>query len=302
MAWAGDPDRTVFARSSMKPLQAAVSLQAAGAGDLSDREVAVICASHNGEEVHVDAVSRVLERAGLGFEALRCPPGWPLDPEAMGNAGRPRRELHNCSGKHAGKILAAVRAGWDRGAYLDPEHPLQQRILEAVTTAVGREGIQVGVDGCGAPVHGMPLARMALLYAVLAAPDRLGALAPTAARATAAMRAEPYLVAGRDRLDTALMEVAENVVVKAGAEGLVCAALMDRGLGIAVKISDGAGRADGPALIRALRQLDGSTTRRSRSSGPTPGRTCSAGDAPWDTWGRRSRCPWPDRRDPPRDS
>jgi L-asparaginase II len=256
VAWTGDPNRIVFARSSMKPLQAAVSLRVAGADDLSDREVAVICASHNGEKVHVDTVSLVLEHAGLGFEALRCPPGWPLDPEAMGNAGRPRRELHNCSGKHAGKILAAVRAGWDRETYLDPGHPLQQRILEAVVAAVGQDDLQVGVDGCGAPVHGMPLARMALLYALLSMPDRLGALGPTAARATAAMRAEPYMVAGRDRVDTALMERTEEVVVKAGAEGLVCAALMDRGVGIAVKITDGAGRAAGPALIHALRHLD----------------------------------------------
>jgi L-asparaginase II len=256
LAHAGDPQHAVFARSSMKPLQAAVSLSVAGEEDLTDREIAVMCASHNGEEIHVRTVGRVLHRAALGFDALRCPPGWPIDPEAMGNSGGPRRELHNCSGKHAGMLLASVRAGWDREAYLDPEHPLQRRILDAVLASTGEERVEVGVDGCGAPVHGMPLDRMALLYARVADPERLGSLEPVVRRATSAMRAEPYLVAGRERVDTALMEVTENVVVKVGAEGLVCAAVMDRGIGVAVKVADGTARADGPALIRTLRDLD----------------------------------------------
>jgi L-asparaginase II len=256
VASAGDLNRVVFARSSMKPLQAAVSLSVATEEGLTDAEIAVMCASHNGEAVHVDAVARILDRAGLGFEALRCPPDWPLDAESAGNAGRPRRELHNCSGKHAGKLLATTRAGWAVETYLDAEHPLQKRILEAVLASTDQESVRVGVDGCGAPVHGMGLARMALLFARLTAPDRLGALGPFAGRATSAMRAEPYMVAGRDRLDTALMEVAEDLVVKVGAEGLVCAAVMERSLGVAVKVADGTARAAGPALIRTLRQLD----------------------------------------------
>ena len=174
----------------------------------------------------------------------------------MGNAGRPRPELHNCSGKHAGKLLASVRAGWEVESYLDPEHPLQQRILAAVLAATDQEHIEVGVDGCGAPVHGMPLERMALLYARLSHPEAMGGLRTPVLRATTAMVAEPYLVAGRDRLDTAVMEVAPSVVVKVGAEGLVCAAVLGEGIGLAVKIADGSARAAGPALIEALRELD----------------------------------------------
>jgi L-asparaginase II len=255
VAWAGDPERHVFARSSMKPLQASVSLSAATADDLPDAEVAVMCASHNGEPAHVEAVRRLLDRAGLTVDRLRCPPDWPLDPDAAASAGSRRRELHNCSGKHAGKLLAAARAGWDLESYLHPGHPLQRRILDAVQVATDQERVRVGVDGCGAPVHGMPLSRMALLYARIAQPDRLGDLAPHAKRATSAMLAEPYMVAGRDRLDTAVMEVAPTVVVKVGAEGLVCAAAMDRSIGVAVKVADGTPRAAGPALIETLRAI-----------------------------------------------
>ena len=255
VARAGDPDRRIFSRSSMKPLQAAVSMSVAGEEDLTLAEIAVMCASHNGESVHVQTVERLLRRAGLEFDALRCPPGWPLDPEAMGSAGRPRPELHNCSGKHAGKLLASTRAEWNLERYLDPDHPIQQRILSAVLHTTDQERVDVGVDGCGAPVHGMPLAKMALLYARLSDPERVGDLGTFVLRATTAMVAEPYLVAGRDRLDTAVMEAAPTVMVKVGAEGLVCAAALGEGTGVAVKVSDGSARAAGPALIEVLRQL-----------------------------------------------
>jgi L-asparaginase II len=256
LAFAGDPARSLFARSSMKPLQAAVSLSAMEGEDLSDREVAVMCASHNGEPIHVETVAGLLERGDLGFDDLRCPPGWPLDLEEMATSGRPRRELNNCSGKHAGKLLACVRSGWDREGYLDPDHPLQRRILEAVLAGTGLEEVHVGVDGCGAPVHGLLLSSMATLFARLARPDTLDGLAPHVSRATDAMVAEPYLVAGRDRVDTALMEAAPGVFVKVGAEGLICCGVPERGIGVALKIADGGSRAAAPAVISALRELD----------------------------------------------
>jgi L-asparaginase II len=266
VAWAGDPDRQVFARSSMKPLQAAVSLQAIGPGEhVPDAEVAVMCASHNAEPVHLEAVARLLSRAGLQASDLGCPPGWPLDIEAVASSGGPRRELHNCSGKHAGMLLACVRRGWNVRAYRDAGHPLQRHVLSAVLAASGLTRVAVGVDGCGIPVHGMPLSRMATLYARLARPTQLHDLRPWAERAIAAMMSEPYLVAGRNRDDTALMTEGEGIVAKAGAEGLVCAALTDPGLGVAVKVHDGGWRAAGPAMIHALTQLgvlDGSTLER----------------------------------------
>jgi L-asparaginase II len=246
---AGDVGRVAFARSSMKPLQAAVSLELARE-EVTDREAAVMCASHNGEPVHLRAVGAILERAGLGLEALQTPPARPLDPEAAALVPEPRPELHNCSGKHAGMLLACVRGGFDPRSYLELDHPLQESVLEAVRRAAGRDPVSIGVDGCGVPVHALPLVAMATLYARLGTGGVAGAN-----RVLAAMRAEPYLVAGRDRVCTAVMESAQWVAVKTGAEGMMCAALPDRGLGLALKVEDGAARAADPAVVHALARL-----------------------------------------------
>jgi L-asparaginase II len=256
VAFAGDPHRPLFSRSCMKPLQASVSLTAMGTEDLSERQVAVMCASHNGEPIHVETVRSLLERGGLDVDDLRCPPDYPLDQDSAIAAGERRRETHNCSGKHAGKLLACVRAGWERPTYLEPGHPLQERILAAVRVGTGVEDPPIGVDGCGAPVHGVTVAAMATLYARLARPERLGDLEPAARRAIAAMLAEPYLVAGRNRLGTALMERTGDTVEKGGAEGLSCSASLPAGLGIAVKAADGAYRAIPPAVVAVLRRMD----------------------------------------------
>ena len=190
----------------MKPLQATVSLSAIGDLPLSDPEVAVMCASHNGEAIHIRAVRALLRRAGLDADALRNPPGYPLDPDTMARSRRPRRELQNCSGKHAGMLLACVRAGWDPAAYLRAGHPLQRRITRAVSRATGRDRLEMGVDGCGVPVHGMPLRSMATLFARLARPERLGDFGPFADRAVRPCGRSPTSWAGRRRLDTDLME------------------------------------------------------------------------------------------------
>jgi L-asparaginase II len=251
VASVGDPDRVTFARSSMKPLQAAVSLTVSGEA-LEDAEVSVMCASHNGEPVHLEAVRSILARAGLGVQALRTPPSRPLDEEAAVRAPEPRPEYHNCSGKHAGMLLATARRGWDLETYRDPEHPLQRTVLEAVRLAAGRDPEAIGVDGCGVPVHALPLSALAAMFARLA---QRGIVAG-AERAVAAMQAAPYLVAGRNRLCTAVMEAVPDLVVKVGAEGLACGAVLGRGVGVAVKVEDGAARAAEPALVRALVLLD----------------------------------------------
>lgn len=255
VARAGDPERLLFARSAMKPLQAAVSLRAID-DDLPDDELAVMCSSHNGEAVHVSAVTALLGRGGFSEDDLGCPPSWPLDPRAAAEAGRERRLLHNCSGKHAGKLLACRRQGWETKGYLDPSHPLQARIHSGVLGFTRLDEVSMGVDGCGSPVHGLPLASMAVLYVRFGSDDVWGGLGEPARRCTAAMRAHPYLVAGRARVDTALMEAAPGVFVKGGSEGLLCAGVPERSLGVAVKVADGNSRAAGPALISVLRQLE----------------------------------------------
>jgi L-asparaginase II len=251
VAFAGEPDRVTFARSAMKPLQAAVSVTLAGDEDLPDTEVAVMSASHNGEPVHLRAVHSILERANLTAEALRCPPTRPLDPVEAARVPEPRREFHNCSGKHAGMLLACVRRELPLGTYAEPGHLLQNSILDAVRRAARREPDAVGVDGCGVPVHALPLRALATMYAAMTG-DGVIAGAGAVVRA---MRAEPYLVAGRGRVCTAVMEAAPGVLVKIGAEGLVCAAMPQAGLGIAVRVDDGSTRAGPPAILRVLALL-----------------------------------------------
>jgi L-asparaginase II len=246
----------VFARSCMKPLQGAVSLHSMGAEPLPDREMAVLCGSHNGEPVHLGAVRALLERAGLTPDALQTPADYPLDRESMARSQLPNPLFHNCSGKHAGMLLGSVRAGWDPGTYRRRSHPLQRRVTRAVVRATGVEDPVMGIDGCGVPVHGMPLQGMATLFARLVRPERLDHLDASVDRATTAMLTEPYLVGGRARLDTEVMRVTGDVVVKEGAEALVCAAIVPSGIGVALKVADGGYRAYGVALMAALRQLD----------------------------------------------
>jgi L-asparaginase II len=255
VAHLGDPGHQVFSRSSMKPLQAAVSLRRfAEPGLVPDELLAVMCASHNGEPVHVRTVRRLLRRGDVPESALGCPPDLPMRRADRAQAARPRRVVHNCSGKHAGMLVACSDSGLDLDTYLRPTHPLQRGVARAVRRATGVEP-RIGVDGCGAPVHGLPLRAMATLFARLARPERLGVLADPASRAVAAMRAHPYLVAGAGRSDTLIMRGTSNIVCKVGAEGLHCAAILDGGLGVAVKIADGGDRAAGLALVRALELL-----------------------------------------------
>jgi L-asparaginase II len=271
LASAGDPSRRTFFRSCAKPFQAAVSFGVIG-DDLPDLLAAVVCASHNGEPVHVRAVRRVLSMAGLEVAALRTPPAFPIDRSAARGMAEPASIFHNCSGKHAGMLLACVRAGWDTDGYRRAGHPLQRRVGRAVALASGAEP-GMGVDGCGVPVHAVSLAAIATAYARLATPERLGDLATHAVRATGAMRAEPYLVGGRSRLDTTLMEAAKGLVVKEGAEAMACAVDVGAGIGVALKVADGGDRAVGPALVAVLEQvglLTGAARARLRSVAAPP--------------------------------
>jgi L-asparaginase II len=253
LASAGDPEHVAFVRSCMKPVQAGVSLHAIGE-DLTDRQVAVMCASHNGEPIHLRTVRSLLARGGLTPAALRTPADRPLDPASAAGVRTPTPLHHNCSGKHAGMLLACVRQGWDLPTYRARSHPLQRRVLRAVRTLSGVDPV-VGVDGCGVPVQGMSLRAIATMYARLAEPARAGALAPALARATGAMRAQPYLVGGRDRDDTLVMQALDGMVMKEGAEALDCAVSLEAGIGVAVKVADGGYRAAGPATVAVLDAL-----------------------------------------------
>lgn len=256
----GNPNHLAYIRSAAKPFQI-MPLVSSGAADhfgLSDREIAVICASHNGEPYHIEAVQSILDKIGLHEDDLRCGVHEPLyAPLArkMIAAGEAPTPIHNnCSGKHAGMLAMAVYRGWSTESYLDPRHPLQQqilRVIEQYSDLTARE-IGIGMDGCSAPVFFLPLVRMALMYARL-----VEARDPTAERVFHAMTNHPEMVAGTGRLDTALMEVSDGrILSKVGAEAVRCAAVRDEHpFGVAVKIEDGSMRASDPVLLEVLHQL-----------------------------------------------
>jgi L-asparaginase II len=256
VASAGDPDRLVFARSSMKPIQASVSLGRIGV-DLPEELVAISAASHFAEPSHLTAVRRLLRAGGVAQSALRCPPAVPVRADDIARTGARRSRLfYNCSGKHAAMLAACSAQGWPLETYVERDHPLQQEIVKAVRTATDVDGPAIGVDGCGVPVFGVPLRAMATAFARLTRPERLGSPASAAERVVAAMRAHPFLIAGTNGADTLVMEAARGVVCKYGAEALHCAGVLQRGLGVAVKVADGSERAARPALVRALMLLE----------------------------------------------
>lgn len=252
-AAAGDVQSPIFPRSSNKPMQAIGMLQA-GLGLADAADLAMVCASHHGTEHHVARVAQLLRGAGLTEANLRCPPDLPLDEtarEAVLAAGGGRsRILMNCSGKHAGMLLTCLAAGWPIEGYWHPEHPLQERIRDAVQWLTGEKVAAVGVDGCGAPVLAVSLTGLARAYlaVVSAAPGS------TERRVADAMRAYPLLVGGPRSTDTRLMTSVPGLLAKGGAEGVLAAALPGVGA-VAVKIDDGAARATGPVMVSALRRL-----------------------------------------------
>jgi L-asparaginase II len=269
----GNADLVTYLRSSAKPMQsvALVESGAAGAFDLSDRELAVISSSHNGEEMHTTCVAGILQKLSLEPQSLACGLHAPLhQPTAQRliESGQPITVLHNnCSGKHAGMLALARHLGVSTEGYYRPEHPVQQRILSTVSefTGMAPADIVVGVDGCGVPVFGMALRNAAWAFARLADPRALPpALASAARRVVTAMQTYPEMVGGTHRFDTDLVrQVAPRLFAKGGAEGYYALGILPReadrtmGLGMALKITDGdpLGRAMPVAVIEALRQL-----------------------------------------------
>jgi L-asparaginase II len=258
----GDVDHPVFPRSAAKPLQA-LPLVESGAADhfaVSDAEVALACASHGGGSEHVRQVAGWLHRIGCNENDLVCGPHAPLaEPAARAliRSGQPPSRLHNnCSGKHAGFLTLCRHLGCATAGYGTADHPVQ-RHMQAVLAETGGFDIDhrlIAIDGCNVPVIAMPLAALARAFAKLADPSRLAAeRARAMRRIAAAMLKHPVLVGDDDRFDTKVMAAAGGtVVVKGGAEGVMAAALPTCGLGMAVKIDDGAKRAVEAAMAALL--------------------------------------------------
>jgi L-asparaginase II len=261
-AGAGDTQRTVFARSAVKPLQALPLVEdgAAARFEVSEREIALTCASHSGEPIHVEAAAKLLQRIGATEAALACGAHRPWS-AAAAKALRARGEapsaLHNnCSGKHAGMLALARHHGWPLHGYQRADHPVQQRVLAEIArwTRVPPDDIVTAVDGCGILTFALPLASWASAFARFAAAARR--TDNGSAAVLRAMVRHPEYVAGTDRLCTALMRVAGGrIAVKLGAEGVYCAAVPGAELGIALKVVDGARRAVEPATVAVLHGL-----------------------------------------------
>lgn len=258
----GDASFSTFLRSSAKPFQAmgVILSGAAEKFDLTDVELAVIAGSHNGEAEHVAVVEGLLARIGLPAGALRCGIHAPFHkPTADATRGRWNVLQHNCSGKHAGMLAAALALGADPATYLEPTHTVQALNARVMAACAGLDvrDLGIAVDGCGVPTYRMPLAACATAFAHLVRPDALPAPERAAAeRVARAMLAHPFHVAGRERFDTTFMDAAEGrLIAKAGAEAFEAVADAETGLGLALKVEDGTSRAVAPATIEAARQL-----------------------------------------------
>ena len=261
---AGEPHAVVFTRSTLKPLQALPFVGHGGPARFGyDRaQVALLCASHSGEARHVEAVRDMLARAGNRPDDLQCGTHAPGHYEVRGEVPPPPPYTplaHNCSGKHAGMLACCVLHGWSKGNYLDPGHPLQREIRAAVANFSGiAEGdLPAGIDGCSAPNYALPLAALARAFARLAAApadDADFGAAPAMLRD--AMVAFPEMVSGTGRPDAALMAAGRgDWVAKVGAEGVQAIGIASLGIGIAVKVADGAKRALLPVVVAVLDQL-----------------------------------------------
>jgi L-asparaginase II len=262
---AGTIEAPVFPRSAIKPLQA-LPLIESGAADslaLDDDEMALACASHGGETIHTKRVAAWLARAGLDEHDLECGAHMPLSAtaaEALIRQGMAPSALHNnCSGKHAGFLCTARHLGETIRGYIDADHPVQRRVIQAVSEMTGLDLARAprGIDGCGIPVVALSLGGMARGMANLADRNALHEQRQAAAtRILSSMAAAPALVDQSQGLVADVMNAGRGaIIVKPGAEGVYTAALPGLGLGVALKIEDGTMRAAQLAMVTLLDRL-----------------------------------------------
>jgi L-asparaginase II len=255
----GDITTPILARSTLKPLQALASMQSGV--PLRGAQVALACASHTGSLDHMDVVEGMLKAAGVKEDQLQCPEAWPQDETARtwltrSEKGKSRLAF-NCSGKHAAFLWACTENGWDTHSYLEPNHPLQQRIRTVIEEYSEEKIAHLGIDGCGAPVAAISLTGLARAYSSLAkAPGDKGSNARAATIATS-MLDYPWAVQGKGEANTIVMEELD-IIAKIGAEGVLVLAT-PQGATVAVKVLDGNLRATsliGLTLLAAAGAVD----------------------------------------------
>jgi len=250
----GDIETPIFPRSTLKPFQA-IAVMSSGV-TLRGEDAAIATASHSGTQKHVDLVRGLLARAGINESALGCPAAWPTDSasrDSLVRLGAGKSAVYmECSGKHAAMLVACVQNGWSLTGYLDPEHPLQKRILDVVERFTGERPVASGIDGCGAPVHALSLTGLARGVARIATSKSTSpfAIYREAGFLAEAVRENGWVVAGPGHSDSIVIERL-GLFMKGGAEGVMVASA-ENGVTVALKILDGNLRA---ATIVALSLL-----------------------------------------------
>jgi L-asparaginase len=242
---AGNPETATFIRSSLKPFQA-LAVTTTGTLErynLNDRDLAIICSSHQGTIEQVRQVFNILWRSDVDPSALQCPTP----------PGKQSPLEYNCSGKHAGMLAVCQQRQWPLNNYLQYNHPVQKLVLSQVAELMRMPGEELirAHDDCGAPTYFVQLRQIASLYAQLASGDNLAM-----ERIVRAMTHHPVMVAGEGTFDTELMRLSQGELVsKAGAEGVQCIGRVGEGMGLAIKVMDGAKRAKYAVAIHLLKQM-----------------------------------------------
>jgi L-asparaginase II len=261
----GDIDAPVFPRSSVKALQA-LPLIESGAADiykLSQQEIALACASHCGDESHVNVASSMLAKAGLDVNALECGVHWPTDNKAAArlsaSGGKPSSLHNNCSGKHAGFLCVCCADSRQTNGYVQATHSIQRHIREIMSelTGAAHTDQNMAIDGCSIPTYAVPLRNLALGLARFGSGQGLSLdRARAAQRILAAIAVNPDMIAGKGRFDTEVMKIlGAGVMLKLGAEGVYCGVIPEFGIGIALKCDDGSIRAAEVMMAAVLRKL-----------------------------------------------
>ena len=263
----GDVEKIIFPRSAMKPLQAIALLEVLQrdkrAGQLSDCEIAVICSSHNGEMLHVDAIRNLLDKFEVDIDELVCGAHWSMHQETMVSQVRnievPHQVHNNCSGKHAGMIILSKLLSDKTFGYQKLSGDAQQRILGTLESMTGVDLMRytVGIDGCGAPVFSAPLGNWARAFALFAGGGELPDKRTDAClRIRKSIASNPFYVAGKDRSCSVVNSAyGEAITVKIGAEGVYSAAFHELGLGAMIKVRDGNRRGAEVALGAVIQKL-----------------------------------------------
>lgn len=264
IASVGNPNTVCWYRSASKPIQA-LPLLLRGLDRkycLTDEEIAVICSSHKGDEEHIRVISSILEKAGISEADMCMDPAYPQRRKRQYELLRlnmpPRKLYHNCSGKHAGMMMLTRDTGDSISNYWKRGNSAQKEILAVLEkmTDVPADDIRTGTDGCGVPVYAVPIRRMANSYLRLACPDLIvdKALTEAAKRAVSCIHAFPNMISGAGTADS-ILSSDPNLIVKYGAQGVVCIGISSMRLGAAVKILDGSSEEIAAAALRVFELL-----------------------------------------------